>query len=131
MGKEIIKVAPDVDLYMEWYSVVEAPTAVGARAEMLRYLKPAHDCPACQCNPAAERLDRADRTGTSGLDGWGHDWDSSGLIYEQRGFLPRVRFAEFARRFLAEDEQGMIALLDPFEDDAEVAATVGDTDRDR
>jgi hypothetical protein len=31
--------------------------------------------------------------------------------------LPRSRFAEFAWRFLARDEAGMVALLDPFERD--------------
>ena len=125
MGYEIIKCAPDEDLYIEWSSIVEAPTAVGTRAEMLEYLPTgAHEnCPTCRCNPGAERLERADRTGTSGLDGWGCDWTSGGLIYQQRGYLPRARFAEFARRFLADDEASMVALLDPFDDEPEDAGT--------
>lgn len=108
---------------MEWSSVVEAPTAVGTRAEMLAHLPPsAHDCPSCRCNTSHERLDRADRTGTSGLDGWGTSWAASGLIYEQRGLLPRARFVEFARAALAGGAAGMAALLDPFEDDQREAA---------
>ncbi len=118
MGYEIIKCAPDVDLYIEWSSIVESPTAVGTRAEMLEHLaeRQGH----ASSNPPEARLHRADERGTSMLDNSGHGWDSYGVIYEQRGFLRRRTFTEFARAVLADaDEAAIAALLEPFEDEAD------------
>ena len=124
MGYQIIKCAPDEDLYMEWSSIVEAPTAAGTRTEMLDHLteQRAQQPPVDvldRANTPESRLHRADTRGTSMLDRSGCDWNSHSLIYMQRGYLPRSRFAEFARRFLADDEAGMAALLDPFDDEPE------------
>lgn len=121
MGRIIIKAARDRDLYVEWSSVVEAPTAIGTRAEMLDYLTRYGEG---RSDPA-ERLDRADATGTSALrdpmstydgplDG---AWEDVGMIVEQRGWLLRDRFADFAEKYAGGDLDGAYALLEPFEDD--------------
>jgi hypothetical protein len=116
MGYEIIKCARDVDLYIEWSSIVESPTAVGTRAEMLGHLTSRQDH--TSSNPPEARLRRADERGTSMLDSTGHDWDSYGAIYEQRGFLRRHTFTDFARAVLAEaDESTLLSMLEPFEDE--------------
>lgn len=117
MGYQLIKCGPDTDLYMEWCSIGEEPVAAGTRAQTLDYLNGiAHPAG----NPPEFRLERADAHGTSMLAGPGADWNSNGLIYQQRGFLPRARFAAFARRFISDDEPGMIALLEPLDGETEV-----------
>jgi hypothetical protein len=114
MGYEIIKVARDVDLYMEWSSIVDAPTFVGTRAETLAYLTRQADPTLRDEYQPPARLARADRTGTSAF-AMGSDWNDTGHIYEQRGFLPRARFEAFARAAAADDESAMLALLDPLD----------------
>lgn len=116
MGYEIIKVARDVDLYMEWSSIVEAPTFVGNRAETLAYLTRQSDPRLRDEYQPPARLARADKTGTSAFE-MGCGWDDSGHIYQQQGVLPRARFEAFARAAVADDIATMDALLDPFEDD--------------
>lgn len=123
MGRVIIKAAQDKDLYIEWSSIVEAPTFIGTRAEILPYLRSSRDRPG---NAPEARLQRADETGSSAkrdprapayrgpLDG---AWDDNGLIYQQMGWLPRAKLAEFAEKLAADDEDGAVALLEPFEDD--------------
>ena len=122
MGRYIIKAAKDRDLYMEYSTIVEAPTMIGTRAEILRELLRSHDP---RAGTPGVRLDRADETGTSALrdpastydgplDG---EWSDTGLIIEQRGWLPRDRFADFLDAYLV-DEDKAYALLDPFDDDA-------------
>lgn len=115
MGYEIIKVGRDVDLYMEWSSIVDAPTFAGTRAETLAYLNRQAD-PALrdQYQPPA-RLNRADQNGTSAF-AMGSGWDHTGHLYKQKGFLPRARFEAFAHAALADDEPAMLALLDPLDD---------------
>jgi hypothetical protein len=120
MGSQIIKISRDDDLYMEWSSIVEAPTWFGTRAETLEYL--AGNDGNREMRPAdthESRLARADETGSSGYRPWGCTWDYYGKIYMQRGVLPRSAFAEFARRWLAAEgdtEPDVADLLEPFED---------------
>lgn len=123
MGMYIIKATRDRDLFVEWSSIVEAPTFIGTRAEILAHLDRAPE-PWRGDSPDA-RVVRAEETGTSmkrdpmapgyvgPLDG---AWDDSGQIVEQRGWLPRARLAEFLDAYLADPEKAY-ALLDPFEDD--------------
>lgn len=64
MPSYIVKVAPDIDLYVYWSTIVDAPTAIGSRDELAEWLR--------QRGYAADdqRFDRADRTGTSSVDGF-------------------------------------------------------------
>ncbi len=39
MGQAIIRAAPDRDLYLVWSSIVDAPVAVGTRAEMVGWAR--------------------------------------------------------------------------------------------
>lgn len=123
MGRQIIKIAPDRDLYMEWSSVVEAPTFFGTRAEMAAYLAEPnagyHETAIAHPAAVEERLARADLTGSSGCPPFGCGWDDHGEIYQQKGYLPRSRFGEFADRFLAcpgDIEPDVTDLLEPFDD---------------
>lgn len=123
MGSQIIKVSPDRDLYMEWSSIVEAPTFFGTRAETAVYLaepkQGLHETTIAHEDAVEQRLARADLTGSSAYSPLGCDWDDHGEIYQQQGYLPRARFGEFADRFLAagEDAEPDVSdLLEPFED---------------
>jgi hypothetical protein len=126
VGKIIIKAAPDKDLYVEWSSIVEAPTAIGTRAEMHDYL--ARTQRNVGTDTAETRLARADANGSSSLrdpmstydgvlDG---AWEDEGMIVKQRGWLPRAKLAEFAELY-ARDDESCYALLEPFEDDPDGA----------
>lgn len=65
----IIKPDAKIDFYVNWSTIVDAPTGSGTAAE-LRLSK--------------ERQDRADATGTSAFDGTGA-WDDKGLIISEMG----------------------------------------------
>jgi hypothetical protein len=56
----IVKPDPDDDFYVEWSTVVDAPTAYGSREELTADLGPR--------SGSAERFDRADEFGTSMCD---------------------------------------------------------------
>lgn len=123
MGLQIIKISRDAALYMEWSSIIEAPTWFGDRAETLAYLRGNvgnHGLSSAETHES--RLARADETGSSGYRPWGCTWDDHGEIYQQRGVLPRSAFPEFARRLLACDDDGpdpdVSDLLEPFEAEA-------------
>jgi hypothetical protein len=127
MGRFIIEADPDVDLYCEWSSIVEAPTWIGSRSELVGYLAEhsfdgSGDCKAMRPEDIEERLARVDETGTSiafriGPHAEG-SWGDTGLIYQQQGVLPRNRLAEFLQRFLDNRpaDVDVSDLLDPFED---------------
>lgn len=112
MGRQIIKVDRDRDLYMEWSSIVEAPTWFGNRVELFAYLtepvRGNHD-------EVETRIKRADETGSSGFRPFGCTWDDDGEIYEQRGMLPRARMLAFAERWLAQPESAAPDVTDLLE----------------
>jgi hypothetical protein len=113
--------APDIDFYIEWSSVVEAPTFAGTRAEMLAHLRtqqhPADNLPEV-------RLARCDETGTTARwveaagmrDRYAEEgaWDDGGFIYEQRGTVERRDLFTLARRLLADDDADVSDLIRPF-----------------
>lgn len=67
MGKAIFH-PKDTDLYVEWSSVVDAPTAWGTYDEMLEYLVEDSREKEWYARPQAiERLSRARETGTSSI----------------------------------------------------------------
>jgi hypothetical protein len=104
----IVKASPIRDLYIGWSSIVEAPTGMWTRAEALAYGFP------------RSRLDRADRTGTSSMVPGSGQWDDTGFIAEQRGWLRRDRIADYAQALFADDENAAWDLLEPFEGETEV-----------
>jgi len=118
----IIKEAPDLDFYVEWSSVTEAPTAAGTREQMLahqhRQLWPSDNTPEM-------RLDRWDRTGTTAM--WRHhagltdrpeegSWDDHAFIYKQQGLIDRADIFTLARRLIADGTADVTDLLRPFDD---------------
>ena len=123
MGSQIIKVSRERDLYMQWSSVVDAPTALGTRNDMVTYLDETSDIRWEEKRAAdiAERLNRADETGTSSrFVPFAVGWNDKGLIFQQRGWLPRGQFEAFADRVRANesislDKIDFSDLLEPFE----------------
>ncbi len=109
MSGQIIKCGPLTDLYLEWSSITESPTAAGDRAEMFEYLIEAHS------HSYAERtLATADEHGTSA---WrrGCHWGSVGERYRNGGLLPHARMAEYARRLLDDPDADPSDLLVPID----------------
>lgn len=129
MGNIIIKAAKDLDLYCEWSSVVDAPTFIGTRDEVLRHLT-GYRSSYGQSDPAEVRVARADKTGTSAkrdprapgytgpLDG---EWNDTGFVVEQRGWLPRASMARFLELY-AVNVDAAYEVLEPFENDDEDGA---------
>jgi len=117
MGKQLIKVSPTEDLYLEWSSVVEAPTRVGTRAEFAADLNEPRRGEVWPTEDEVERrLQQADATGSSASRPFGCTWDSRGEMYQQRGLLPRGRMVEYARRLLADIDAEPDGLLEPLEE---------------
>lgn len=111
MPRFLIKVAKDRDAYIEWSTIVEAPAAIGNRADFL-------------AGNDEERLARTDAQGTSAMyfdwlppEKQEGGWDCSGLIYMQLGFLSRARFAD-VYDLLSVDINASIPAewLEPFDD---------------
>ncbi len=118
MGFTIIKQDRDRDEYVLWSDFTERPVAAGTRAEMIPYVDEVD--PPDRFSTTAERFDRADRQGSSMIPyshGW---WDDDGMIYEQRGWLPRRHIAEACRLRLAGRESEGWDLREPVEDETEV-----------
>ena len=133
----VIKEAPDVDYYVGWSSVVDAPVFTGTRNEVLARLRSESDPYLRDDAPhhPERRLERADETGTTSL--WvakaaeespefaahGHAeegaWDDDSFIYHQEGTLTRANLFVLAHRLdEAEGDIDASDLLQPFEDDA-------------
>jgi hypothetical protein len=116
LGKQIIKMDPDEDLYLEWSSVVEAPTFVGTRVEMATYLNEPRRGEFWYTEEQVEALlQRADEHGSSAYRPFGCTWGSPGEMYQQQGFLPRARMGEFACRLLNDQDAEPDGLLEPLE----------------
>ena len=124
MPSYIVKPEKGVDCYVWWSDIVEAPHAVGTRAEVEACIRDWSDRPEKEAAP--ERFTRADRTGTSAM--WPNEqkpaygWaDGGGFIAEQKGYLPRHLLRAYAELYCADDTAAAYALLEPFEDDSPVA----------
>lgn len=138
MGSIVMKEAPNIDFYVEWSSVVEAPTAWGNREWMLAHLSRNSDPWLRDDAPhhPDQRLKRADETGTTSLwvtkaaeespefaaHGYAEDgaWDDETTIYMQRGTLSRANIFVAARRLEADPNDPITDLLTPFDDADEV-----------
>lgn len=134
----VMKEAPDVDYYVGWSSVVDAPVFGGTRDEVLAYLNRESDPWLREDAPhhPEQRLRRADETGTTSL--WvtkanaespefaahGHVeegcWESGPKIYQQRGLVSRANIFVLARRLFDDESADVTDLLTPFDDDDEV-----------
>lgn len=81
----ILKADPDVDMYVEWSSIVDAPCRWGSADQL--------DIP-------ADRKARADQNGTSFKDGDIYDWNCGYMIVREMGdndnyTLPRENMLQF------------------------------------
>jgi hypothetical protein len=118
MGTIVVKPERDVDFYVGWSSIVEAPVWWGPAAEVIEYMR--DDARRGPSDPVEQRLARADETGTSAHDRRDGGWDDEGFIYEQRGFMRREHLTEMCRLLEAKNEPAVWDLLEPFEDEEEV-----------
>lgn len=121
MPTYIIKPEPNRNFYILWSTITDSPTAWGDRAEIEGYL--IEDGLKSLQDRMAPRFLRADGRGTS-VD-WGNPpffggWNDEGLMYEQRGILPRRHLTRVTELLEAGDASGVWDLLEPFEDGAEV-----------
>jgi hypothetical protein len=128
MPQFVYKEAPDVDYYVLWSSVVDAPTFTGTREEMLADLKSTEDPWLKDDAPhkAENRLARADETGTSSkwvetegmLDQFPEDgsWADDTFIFQQEGVLTRANLFKLCHRLDADRNADVSDLLQPFED---------------
>lgn len=129
MPRQIIKPDRDVDFYVEWSSIVEAPTAFGPREWMLDHLlfdyrRATHRFD-WEREQAEQRLARADVTGSSAYPPFACTWDDEGEIYEQRGILPRAKIRELCERLSKDERADVSDLLEPFDDDVPVQSGGG------
>jgi hypothetical protein len=114
MPSYILKPRPDVDLYVEWSTVVDGPTFTGTRAEMLNML--VYEAFAQARVDANERLDRADEKGTSAhfgglFGGMMCNWTPDGQEeLEGRYWLPREKLYEYLT------SNDPMSVLEPLED---------------
>jgi hypothetical protein len=129
MPSFIYKEAPDVDYYVMWSSIVEAPVFTGNRAVMLAYLEQHTDAYLREDAPhhPLRRLERVDTTGTSSLwvensgmrDKFAEEgsWDDDSYIYKQQGTLTRARLFELCHRTDDDPDADVSDLLVSFEDE--------------
>lgn len=131
MGRYIIKPHKDLDLYIEWSTVVDAPLFVGSRVEITEYLTGGIGHDAHTPSLALERLDRADERGSSMLDPTGCDWDSVGLIpctHRGQRWLRRGRLGAYCLLVMEDDPEGAYALTEPLEDQQEAVILTWEPD---
>lgn len=128
MPSFIYKEAPDVDYYVEWSSVVEAPTFTGNREEMLKRLQQDSDKWLREDAPhhPERRLERADATGTSSMwvehagmrDKYAEEgsWEDDTYIYKQQGVLTRANLFVLCHRTDDDPDADVSSLLKPFDE---------------
>jgi hypothetical protein len=129
MPSYTFKESPDIDYYVEWSSVVEAPVWTGDRAELLNYLRRKSDPYLREDAPhyPERRLERCDKTGTTAL--WkGHSglvykhpeeegaWEDDAYIYQQKGTLTRANLFILCHRTDEDEDADVSDLLVPLED---------------
>ena len=112
MGRFITKTAKDQDLYIEWSTIVDAPTAVFESAEELRqYLIEEYGM--AEASRADRTISRAQETGSSVMGFKVGTWDDDMLVVMEGApprpsgghlwYLPRERQTAYARALLADD----------------------------
>lgn len=121
----VIKVAPDRDCYVIWSEADDAPKAIGAGAEIERYLRETGQW------GNSQRLERANVHGSSDkyvIDGLGtpmYGWRHLGLVVRDyrsgeaptpERWLPRENLEGYTRALFSDDVTMMLALTEPFDD---------------
>jgi hypothetical protein len=99
----LIKCRPEDDFYVAWSDNTESPHWYGTRAEAAAH------------GYTQDRIARADQNGTSSLPGF-YAWGDSGMVAEQRGFLPRRYLRAYVLLYDAGRMQAAFDLLEPFDD---------------
>jgi hypothetical protein len=134
MPSFIFKESPEVDYYVEWSSIVEAPAFTGSRSIMLEHLRQSSDQWLRDDAPhhPERRLERADETGTTSVwvehagmrDKFAEEgaWDDDDYIYMQRGVLTRANLFVLCHRTDDDPDADVTDLMTPFEDEDEVRA---------
>lgn len=125
MGRSIIKAHQDLDLYIEWSSIVDAPTFVGSRVEMFAYLVRGdrHGRPTGE--EVEERLARTDKNGSSMMDTRSGYWDDEGEIPatdKGQRWLRRDRLGAYCILVAIGDNDGAYLLTEPLDDEGVVTA---------
>jgi hypothetical protein len=117
----IYKTTPGADCYVLWRTNNDAPVFIGGRVEAAARLKAEAGFPGV----VAAKLDVADRTGTSNLDGtggWGDEGFTVGEDLFPRGvgfrFLPRPNLEQFVRAAVKGDVRRMLALTEEMTESA-------------
>jgi hypothetical protein len=114
VAQTIVRAARDSDLYIVWSSIVDAPVAVGHRAEMVAY---AANEWRLDPDAAEAAVVRADTNGSSDRVmrfGW---WDDEHLLVMEGSptdgwyHISRDRLVEYAEALLRDDDQAAVALL--------------------
>lgn len=126
MPRVILKADPSEDVYLEWSTVVDAPTEVGSRVEMLEILMSDRPGEPQETVAVAEaRLSRADMHGSSAFSAWRFGWwDDPILILQdfwtkdKGGYytLTRENLLAFARAILAEAPDPKVGLVERCEE---------------
>jgi hypothetical protein len=121
MGRVLLKCDPNVDLYIEWSTVVDAPTAVGTRAQFEKEMNIPKRGEEFMTEEAIRiRMDRVNKHGTSRLGDDDGNWDDKGLLYRQGpkpAFLPRKNFLAYGQMLLKDPNAQPDGLTEPLEDD--------------
>lgn len=111
MGRAIIKVSHDEDLYMKFSTIVDDITVIGTREEFL------------QEGVTEQEMQRADELGSSSYRNRG-TWEAEGLEVRspetrELGFylLPREKFAEYAHLMLEDKDAEAEALMQRLPDE--------------
>lgn len=108
MPQYVVKADPDKDVYVGWSTIVDGPTWVGDREYAVKEME-----------IDLERLERADRYGTSSHDRF-YGWDEATFIcvYDMPDFrsLPRANLVAFAEALIAGRTDEAVALTEPIDD---------------
>lgn len=109
----IVKADPNEDWYVEWTTITDGPYAIGTRADFLEERPDWED-----------RLDRADKYGTSALVGGAEPWfgweDKEFMVAEPLGEqrdLPRKHLKEYSEFIIDDNISAAFALTTPLERD--------------
>lgn len=113
MPTYILKASPDEDLYVEWSTIVDCPVGWGTRKETHAYDPNTN---------TEERLDRADKDGTSAL--WGNPpafgWDDEEFVVysglDTPGTIKRSDLKEFCLSYDEETNRFDGSFVIPFEE---------------
>lgn len=122
MSTTVLRIAPDRDEYVVWESIIDEPIFAGTREDVARYLRDQiDDDVALQIKQGyaevEDRLDRAEKNGTSACWDDGKDWDGDRKsIFQQQGWVK------------VEDMAKMSLMLDRGEDVSELVAPLKDED---